>query len=79
MTSAIEVPYRQLSEQALSGLIEEFINREGTDYGEYEYSLDDKATQVRVALAEGKAVIVFDPVIETSTLMYKDQFQQFGC
>jgi len=72
MSEYVEVPYTQLSQDALQGLIEEFIAREGTDYGEYEYGLNDKVEQLRLALQQGKAVIVFDPVLESCTILSKE-------
>ena len=74
MSEVVEVPYQQLSQEALVGLIEEFINREGTDYGEYEYSLEDKVAQLKSALSSGQAVIVFDPVIESCTLLTREDY-----
>jgi hypothetical protein len=50
----------------LHGVIESFVLREGTDYGEREYSLEQKVAQVRAQLERGQARIVFDP--ESSTL-----------
>ncbi|MBW2654812.1 MAG: YheU family protein [Deltaproteobacteria bacterium] len=32
--TAIKIPYNQLSPEALQGVIEEFVTRDGTDYGE---------------------------------------------
>lgn len=72
MDEYIEIPYQQLSSDALQGLIEEFINREGTDYGEVESVLNDKVNQLMQSLRQGRAVIVFDPVIESCTLMAKN-------
>lgn len=71
MSDVVEVPYQQLSDAALQGLIEEFINREGTDYGATEYSLADKVAQVHLALKSGRAVIVYDPVLESCALLPK--------
>lgn len=34
------VPWDQLSAEALRGLIEEFVTRDGTDYGEVEVPLE---------------------------------------
>ena len=39
--------------------------REGTDYGEREYSLDDKVVHVLEQLERGGARIEFDPNTET--------------
>jgi uncharacterized protein len=67
------IPAGQLSADALQGLIEEFITREGTDYGEVEWSLDQKVAQVRMQLSRGDAVIVFDIAAESCTIMPRDQ------
>lgn len=58
---AIEVPHAALSAEALRGVIEAFVLREGTDYGGREISLDAKVAQVMQRLKRGEARIVFDP------------------
>ena len=40
------IPYQQLDEITLNNLIEQYILREGTDYGEVEFSLQEKTQQV---------------------------------
>jgi len=44
------------------------VLREGTDYGEREYSLEQKVAQVRAQLERGQARILFDPETRTVTL-----------
>ncbi len=70
------VPPGQLSADALEGVVEEFITREGTDYGEFEFSLADKVQQVRAQLTAGSVYIVFDTRAETCTLMTKEEVRQ---
>ncbi|WP_299178398.1 YheU family protein [uncultured Neptuniibacter sp.] len=53
------IPPDQLNPDTLSALIEEFVTRDGTDYGEEEVSLAEKVQEVRVMLASGQAVILF--------------------
>jgi uncharacterized protein len=65
------IPHEQISADALQGLIEEFITREGTDYGETEISLAQKVQQVERQLARGDIVIVFDPASESVSLLTK--------
>lgn len=65
----IEVPFDRLSADALEGVIDEFILREGTDYGAEEASLETKRRHVRSQLHSGRAKIVFDPETETFTLV----------
>ena len=65
----VEVPYTQLSPGALRGVIESFVLREGTEYGEREYSLEQKVEQVMAQLERREAHILFDPGTETVTLV----------
>jgi uncharacterized protein len=61
----LEIPYTELSEEALRGVLESFVLREGTEYGERDFSLDQKVAQVTRQLRRGEAHIVFDPQTET--------------
>lgn len=72
MSPGLVIPYDLLSSDALTGLIDEFILREGTDYGSYEYSLAQKHEQILKQLVAGRIVVVFDPVLETSSLLRKE-------
>lgn len=56
----IRIPPDALSQDALRGLVEEYVTRDGTDYGEREIDLEARVQQVKAALALGKAVIVYD-------------------
>jgi uncharacterized protein len=58
---AVAVPHGELSADALIGVIKAFVLREGTDYGEYEFTLEQKMAHVRAQLENGDAQIVFDP------------------
>jgi len=68
----MEIPWQQLSSDALEGLIEEYVTREGTDYGHAEYSLADKVAQVRRQLERGEAVIRYDSYLQSCTLQRRD-------
>ncbi len=63
-----EVPWQRLSPEALQRLIEEFVTRDGTDYGATERTLEQKVAAVRRLLERGEAVIVFDPGSGTCTV-----------
>ena len=67
-TAAIEVPQDALSPEALRALIEEFVTRDGTDYGSVERGLEAKVAAVMHQLARGEVRIVFDPDSETTTI-----------
>ena len=70
----IEIPFKRLDAEILSAVIEEFILREGTDYGAWEVSLEDKISQVRGQLENGDVLITFDPRTENCTLLTRQQF-----
>ncbi len=57
----VVVPPSSLSPDALRRVIEEFVTREGTEYGTADVDLADKVTQVERQLRQGDAAIVFDP------------------
>ena len=63
------VPIDQLSREALHSLVEEFVTRDGTDYGAVEWSVDDKIEHVMRQLDAGEARIVFDPETQTANVM----------
>jgi uncharacterized protein YheU (UPF0270 family) len=58
-----------LSDDALRGMIEEFVTRDGTDYGEQEVSLEERVEEVREQILTGKALIMFDSKTETTTII----------
>jgi uncharacterized protein YheU (UPF0270 family) len=60
-TEPVIIPHGELSEGALQGVIESFVLREGTDYGEREVALEQKVVHVLRQLERGEARIVFDP------------------
>ena len=64
-TRMVEVPTAELSADAVRGLVEAFVLREGTDYGEQVASHETKVMQVMRQLERGTAKIVFDPVTES--------------
>jgi uncharacterized protein len=63
---AIEVPYASLQPATLRAVIDEFVTRDTTDYGERERSLEEKVEDVMRQLRRGEAKVVFDT--ETGTV-----------
>ncbi|MEM1416599.1 MAG: YheU family protein [Myxococcota bacterium] len=63
------IPWEQLSADALRGVMEEYVSREGTDYGHAEVSFDAKVAAVRRQLERGEVVVLFDPRAGTCNLM----------
>lgn len=67
------VPWQDISADALDNLIQEFVTRDGTDYGEHEVTLETKVAQVHRQLERGEVLVWFDDVTETVTLLTRDQ------
>jgi uncharacterized protein YheU (UPF0270 family) len=61
----MDIPWKQLSPSALRALVEEFVSRDGTDYGLREASHEAKVEQVLRFLEQGKVKIVFDAETES--------------
>jgi uncharacterized protein YheU (UPF0270 family) len=61
----VDVPWQSLKPETLRAVAEEFVSREGTDYGGHEVSFDAKVEQVLRALREGRAKVVFDAETES--------------
>ena len=66
---ATELSPDQLNPRALRGLVEEFVTRDGTDYGAVERSVEDKIARVEAQLASGEVRIVFDPETESANIV----------
>ncbi|MCW8334381.1 YheU family protein [Vibrio sp. SCSIO 43135] len=65
------IPWQDIQPDTLENLIKEFVLREGTDYGEMEFSLQDKVDHVKLQLQNGEAVIVFSELHETVDIQLK--------
>jgi len=72
----IEIPIDRLSPEILAAIIDEFVHREGTDYGASEVNLESKIQQVKRQIERGDVVITFDPETETCNLLTKHQLQR---
>ena len=67
-TPGVEVPWEALPPETLRRVLEEFVTREGTDYGETAFTLDEKVAHVARQLQRREAVLTFDPDTETIAL-----------
>jgi uncharacterized protein YheU (UPF0270 family) len=72
----IEIPRERLNAEILTAIIEEFILREGTDYGAREVDFESKVSQVKRLLDVGDVVITYDPKTENCTLLTRQQFRR---
>ena len=65
----MKISHRELSEAALRGVVESVVLREGTEYGQRDYSLEEKIAAVMRQLDRGEAAIVFDADTETVSIV----------
>lgn len=69
------IPHQQLDKDTLYNLIESYILREGTDYGEQEFSIESKVAQVNQQLKNGDAMVFFSELHESVTIISKNEFK----
>ena len=65
----MDIPYTEISEEALKAIIQEYITREGTEYGIKEYSFEQKIVQIKQQLLKGDIKINFDDETQTCNLV----------
>ena len=68
------IPWQELDADTLDNLIESFVLREGTDYGEHERSLEQKVNDVKRQLKSGDVVLVWSELHETVNIMPRNAF-----
>ena len=69
------IPWQDLAPETLDSLIESFVLREGTDYGEHERSLAQKVADVKRQLQSGEVLLVWSELHETVNIMPRNQFR----
>jgi uncharacterized protein YheU (UPF0270 family) len=72
----MKIDHRQIAAKTLQSIIESFVQREGTDYGEHEYSLDQKVAEVKSQLDQNQVVLVFDAESESVNILTQDAFSE---
>ena len=65
------IPYQQLDKNTLNTLIEHFVLREGTDYGDVAISMAEKVAQVIAQLSSGEVVIVYSELYDSVNIVPK--------
>jgi uncharacterized protein YheU (UPF0270 family) len=70
------IPWQQLNADTLQRLIESYVLREGTDYGDEEISLADKTAAVLQQIRQGQVLILYSELHESVDLLTKHQYQQ---
>lgn len=69
------IPVEQLQSDTLTAIIEAFVLREGTDYGQNECGFNDKVEQVRLQLNAGLVVLVYSELHESVDIQPTSHYQ----
>jgi len=72
----IVIPVDQLPADALQGLIEEFVTRDGTDYGQEEVNLAQKVSHVKSQLQRREILIVYNLAEEQANILTRQQYEE---
>lgn len=67
----VEVPHGRIAPDVVRRMVEEFVTRDGTDYGAAEKTLEAKVEDVRRQLDGGQAAIVYDAANDTINIVPK--------
>ena len=73
MAEFVAVPLPRLQKDVLQGLLEEFASRDGTDYGEREFTLEQKANALHAQLLKGDLQLLYDTDSEEWDLVAAEQ------
>lgn len=71
------IPFDSLASDTLNNILVEVVTRDGTDYGDYDLSLEQKCQQALQMLKTQAAYLIFDTESETIKLISKDQLSQY--
>lgn len=73
MAQFVTVPPQRLQADVLQALLEEFATRDGTDYGEREFTLEQKVQRLQTQIAAGDLLILYDADSEQWDLVPRAQ------
>jgi uncharacterized protein YheU (UPF0270 family) len=65
----VEVPYLGINPETLRNMIEEFVSRDGADWGEAGGSMEAKIKQVLRQFESGKIKVVFDLTSQSANIV----------
>lgn len=65
----VDVPYQQIDPETLRRMIQEFVSRDGADWGDGGCALDDKVEQVLRQLRQKQVKIVVDLHSQTANIV----------
>jgi len=70
------IPYHELSEDALQSLMEDFVTRDGTDYGLVEMSMQEKSEHLLALLKKGELLISYNDELQSCGLVTKEEVRK---
>ncbi|MFC3122621.1 YheU family protein [Agaribacter flavus] len=70
------IPYDSLEKTTLINVIESFVLREGTDYGDVEKTLEEKVEDVYRQLKAGEVFIQYSEEFDSVNIVFKDHLQK---
>jgi uncharacterized protein YheU (UPF0270 family) len=65
----VDVPYEQIDPETLRNMVQEFVTRNGSDWGDPGGALEDKIAQVLKQLKNKQVKVVFDLKSETANIV----------
>ena len=71
------IPFTELADDTLVALVESFILREGTDYGDDEVSLETKSSQIIEQIKQEKILIVYSELHESCDLIPASKLSEY--
>ncbi len=72
---SIIIPPDEISPETLTNLLEEYITREGTDYGDVELSLAEKISRLRPQISRGDVLIIYDEHAQCINLVKREDLR----
>lgn len=64
------IPWESLSPETLNNILESFVLREGTDYGEVEKTLTEKVNELKAQLKDKKIAIYWSELHESINIQH---------
>ena len=74
----VRIPHQEISAEALRGLVEAFVLREGTDYGEQEFNLEQKVQHVYLQLERGEVGVVFNVELQSADMLTQAEIDRLS-
>lgn len=76
MAQFVQVPHQRLQTEVMQALLEEYASRDGTDYGEREFSLQHKVDSLLAQIQSGELCILYDVDSEEWDLLPREQAEE---